>query len=104
MSMNMFTHRKILVADGHVGITGGMNIRVGHCPQYQPPNPVQNIHFRVKGPVVSQLQEVFTDDWLFTISEALRGDLWFPKSESEGQVSAQGATVQRATNRAKFWE
>jgi cardiolipin synthase len=92
MSINMRTHRKILVADGRVGFTGGMNIRVGHCLKRQPPNPVQDIHFRVKGPVVTQLQEVFTDDWLFTTGEALRGDSWFPKTESAGQVLARGVT------------
>ena len=92
MSMNMRTHRKILVADGRVGFTGGMNIRVGHCLQRQPPNPVQDIHFRVRGPVVTQLQEVFADDWLFTTGEALRGDSWFPKTESAGQVLARGVT------------
>jgi cardiolipin synthase len=92
MSINMRTHRKILVVDGRVGFTGGMNIRVGHCLQRQPPNPVQDIHFRVQGPVVTQLQEVFTDDWLFTTGEALRGDSWFPKTESAGQVLARGVT------------
>jgi len=73
-----------------VGFTGGMNIRVGHCLQRQPPHPVQDLHFRVKGPVVTQLQEVFTDDWLFTTGEALRGDSWFPKTESAGPVLARG--------------
>jgi len=92
MSMNMRTHRKILVADGRVGFTGGMNIRVAHCLQRQPPNPVQDIHFRVRGPVVTQLQEVFADDWLFTTGEALRGDSWFPETESAGQVLARGVT------------
>jgi cardiolipin synthase len=90
MSMNMRTHRKILVTDGRVGFTGGMNIRVGHCIQRRPPHPVQDIHFRVKGPVVTQLQEVFADDWLFTTGESLRGDSWFPKNGSEGQVLARG--------------
>jgi len=90
MSMNMRTHRKILVTDGRVGFTGGMNVRVGHCLQRHPPHPVQDIHFRVKGPVVTQLQEVFTDDWLFTTGEALRGDSWFPKTESAGPVLARG--------------
>jgi cardiolipin synthase len=90
MSINMRTHRKILVVDGRVGFTGGMNIRVGHCLQRQPPNPVQDIHFRVQGPVVTQLQEVFADDWLFTTGEALRGHSWFPKTESAGQVLARG--------------
>jgi cardiolipin synthase A/B len=92
MSINMRTHRKILVVDGSLGFTGGMNIRVGHCLQRQPPNPVQDIHFRVKGPVVSQLQEVFADDWLFTTGEALRGHSWFPKIDSAGQVLARGVT------------
>ena len=85
MSINMRTHRKILVADGRVGFTGGMNIRVGHCLKRQPPHPVQDIHFRVQGPVVTQLQEVFTDDWLFTTGESLRGDSWFPKTETRGR-------------------
>ena len=92
MSMNMRTHRKILVVDGRVGFTGGMNIRVGHCLQRQPPHPVQDVHFRVKGPVVTQLQEVFVDDWLFTTGEALRGDSWFPETENAGQVLARGVT------------
>jgi len=90
MSMNMRTHRKILVVDGRMGFTGGMNIRVGHCLQRHPPNPVQDIHFQVQGPVVTQLQEVFTDDWLFTTGEALRGDSWFPKTEAAGKVLARG--------------
>jgi cardiolipin synthase len=90
MSLNMRTHRKILVADGRVGFTGGMNIRVGHCLQRHPPNPVQDIHFRVKGPVVTQMQEVFADDWLFTTGEALRGDGWFPKNECSGPVLSRG--------------
>jgi len=90
MSMNLRTHRKILVTDGRLGFTGGMNIRVGHCVARRPRSPVQDIHFRVRGPVVTQLQEVFTDDWLFTTGESLRGEAWFPKPEPAGQVLARG--------------
>ena len=89
-SMNLRTHRKIMVVDGRVGFTGGMNVRVGHCLKRQPKSPVQDIHFRVRGPVVTQLQEVFADDWLFTTGESLRGDAWFPKPETAGQVLARG--------------
>jgi cardiolipin synthase A/B len=42
--------------------------------------------------VVSQLQEVFADYWLFTTGEALRGDSWFPKIDNAGQVLARGVT------------
>ena len=90
MSINLRTHRKILVTDGRVGFTGGMNIRVGHCLQRQPSRPVQDIHFRLEGPVVTQLQEVFADDWLFTTGESLRGKAWFPKLQGIGPVLARG--------------
>ena len=88
--VNLRTHRKILVTDGRVGFTGGMNIRMGHCLQRRPRSPVQDIHFRVQGPVVTQLQEVFADDWLFTAGEPLRGEGWFPKPEAAGPVLARG--------------
>jgi len=103
MSLNMHIHRKILVADGRVGFTGGMNIRVGHCLQRQPHNPVQDIQFRVEGPVVAQLQEVFADDWLFTTGESLRGASWFPKTEIVGQVLARGVVDGPDENFEKFF-
>ncbi len=90
LAMNLRTHRKILVADGILGFTGGLNIRVGHCLNQHPRHPIQDLHFRVKGPVVTHLQEAFADDWLFTTGEALRGDKWFPKPEPAGPVFARG--------------
>jgi len=90
LTLNLRTHRKILVIDGRIGFTGGMNIRVGHCLKRRPRSPVQDIHFRVQGPVVTQLQEVFADDWLFTTREALRGEEWFPKPHTAGEVLARG--------------
>ncbi|HNR70937.1 MAG TPA: phospholipase D-like domain-containing protein [Verrucomicrobiota bacterium] len=101
MAVNLRTHRKILVADGRLGFTGGMNIRAGHClkgfgggagdgPARPPRHPVRDIHFRVRGPVVAQLQEVFVDDWLFTTGELLRGEDWFPHPEPAGPVLARG--------------
>jgi cardiolipin synthase len=92
MSLNLRTHRKILVVDGRVGFTGGLNIRIGHCLERRPRKPVQDLHFRVQGPVVAQLQEAFADDWFFTTDETLRGEDWFPKPESAGTVLARGVT------------
>lgn len=89
-TLNLRTHRKILVADGNVGFTGGMNIRVGNCLRGYPRFPVQDIHFRLRGPVVTQLQEAFADDWLFTTGEALRESAWFAHPEAVGTVLARG--------------
>ncbi len=89
VTTNLRTHRKILVTDGVTGFTGGMNIRLGHCLKRGAKRPVQDIHFRVRGPVVAQLQEAFADDWLFTTGEALRGETWFPKPEKAGPTVAR---------------
>jgi cardiolipin synthase len=92
MSLNMRMHRKIMVVDGREGFTGGINIRKGHCIGKNPHRPVQDMHFRVRGPVVTQMQEAFADDWFFTTRESLRGEGWFPKLESAGPVLARGVT------------
>lgn len=91
LAMNLRTHRKILVIDGTVGFTGGLNLRVGHCLQKHPRSPVQDLHFRVDGPVVTQMQEAFADDWLFSTGESLRGEKWFPQPQPQpaGEVLAR---------------
>ena len=92
LSMNLRTHRKILVVDGRIGFTGGINLRVGHALKRKPRSPVQDLHFRVSGPVVTQLQEAFADDWMFTTGEALRGAAWFPHLQKIGPVLARAVT------------
>lgn len=87
--LNLRNHRKILVVDGRVGFTGGMNIRTGHWLGRRPKNPVRDVQFRVEGPVVAQMQEVFADDWMFTAREALRGDDWFPPLDPAGATPAR---------------
>lgn len=87
---NLRTHRKILVVDGQIGFTGGINIREGHCLALSPKHPVADLHFRVRGPVVTQFQEVFVDDWAFTTGELLQGETWFSEITPHGGVLARG--------------
>ncbi len=87
---NLRNHRKILVVDGKIGFTGGTNIREGHWLSLEPKSPVQCVHFRIEGPVVRQLQEVFAIDWAFASGESLGGDLWFPAIDRSGPVWARG--------------
>jgi len=89
-AMNLRTHRKIMVVDGREGFTGSINIRDGHCLERRPKHPIQDIHFRVTGPVVAQLQEAFAGDWRFTTGEVLRGEDWFPHVAGTGPVLARG--------------
>jgi cardiolipin synthase len=87
---NLRNHRKILVVDGKTGFTGGTNIRVDHCLKCHPKFPVACLHFKIEGPVVASLQEVFAIDWAFTTGESLLGPTWFPKLERQGSVGARG--------------
>lgn len=90
LTMNMRNHRKIMVVDGKIGFTGGMNIRQGNMLAANPEHPVQDIHFRVEGPVVRQLQRVFAEDWAFCAHEVLSGDIWYPELEPLSEVAALG--------------
>jgi len=88
-SINLRNHRKILVVDGQTAFTGGMNIRQGNLLAQKPKHPVQDLHFRLEGPVVWRLQEAFANDWAFTTSEILDGDIWFPELNESGNVTAR---------------
>jgi len=91
-TINLRNHRKSLIMDGTLAFTGGMNIRHGNVLQDQPKSPVQDLHFRVEGPVVTQLQEAFANDWAFTTSETLDGLIWFPEVRECGGLVARVIT------------
>lgn len=88
-SINLRNHRKILVIDGQTAFTGGLNIRQGNLLAQKPKHPVQDLHFRIEGPVVGRLQEAFANDWAFTTGETLDGDAWFPELNESGNVVAR---------------
>jgi len=69
---NLRNHRKLLVVDGLIGFTGGMNIGDRHlAADTRNPNRVIDIHFRIEGPAVGHLQEAFVEDWGFATGESI---------------------------------
>jgi cardiolipin synthase len=88
--LNMRNHRKILVVDGRVGFTGGLNIREGCLLESNPSHPVQDLHFRLKGPVVGSLVRAFALDWDFASNEQLNGNAWYPILAPFGRSIARG--------------
>ncbi|MCG6962361.1 MAG: cardiolipin synthase [Acidobacteria bacterium] len=87
---NLRNHRKILVADGTVGFTGGMNIRAGALADAKSRHRLIDLHFQLQGPVVAHLQDVFADDWSYCTGEVLEGERWFPANPETGPVWARG--------------
>lgn len=86
---NLRTHRKILVVDGEVAFTGGMNIRVGHWLSKNPSHPIRDLHVRLEGPVVEQLLRVAVIDWGFAAREQLRGEAWASAPTRRGNMWAR---------------
>jgi cardiolipin synthase len=89
LALNLRTHRKIVVVDGTIAFTGGMNIREGHILT-EGRRAIQDLHFRLLGPVVAQLQQAFATDWFYCTREVLDGPEWFPALEPAGDVLARG--------------
>lgn len=68
--VNLRNHRKLLICDGCLGFTGGMNIGDRHlADNLQNPGRVIDTHFRIKGPVVAQMEKAFLEDWGFATGE-----------------------------------
>ncbi len=64
ININLRNHRKLLLIDGRLAFTGGINIGDRHLldpPQTR--NPVADLHFSLRGPVVRDLASVFVDSW-----------------------------------------
>ncbi len=82
--LNNRTHRKLLVIDGRIGFTGGVGIADQWQGHAQDPEHWRDIHFRVEGPVVAQLQAGFMDNWIKTTGRVLHSDLYYPRLQAVG--------------------
>jgi len=70
--VNLRNHRKILIIDGCIAFTGGMNISKRHIVHDgSHKGSVVDLHFRLAGPIVSQIENVFIQDWQFVTEEKL---------------------------------
>jgi cardiolipin synthase A/B len=79
--LNNRTHRKLLVADGRVGLIGGVGIAEEWTGDAQDPDHWRDTHVRVQGPVVRQLQGAFAENWLEATGDALVGEGYLPDLE-----------------------
>ena len=87
--INNRTHRKLLVVDGRVGFTGGVGIADKWDGDADSPDHWRDTHFRVRGPVVAQMQATFVAHWLATRGALLQGDAYFPPLSQAGEMPAQ---------------
>lgn len=89
---NLRNHRKLLIVDGKIGFTGGMNVDVAFWPELRPQNvkPKEDSHFQVRGPVLADLMAAFEQDWRFTTGESLNGEVWEVSPMVIGSMYSRG--------------
>ena len=87
--LNNRTHRKLLVADGGIGFTGGVGIAPAWTGNAQDPDHWRDTHFQIRGPVVAQMQATFLDNWLKATGRVMHGPEYFPALAPVGDQRAQ---------------
>lgn len=116
-SFNLRDHRKLLIVDGRVGFTGGVNISSVYSSgsaaapgakqearrkaRSQDPYEAhwRDTHVRIEGPVVSQLQQLFLDQWRVQTGRSVQPAHYYPALPAVGTeriaVAARGAGERR---------
>ena len=97
---NLRNHRKLIVVNGRIAFTGGMNLAL---PYMGPPGTTElwrDIAVIVEGPAVADMEAIFSSDWRFTTgsepgtSAALPSPQPVPATNSDTlQVVASGPDV-----------
>jgi cardiolipin synthase A/B len=87
--LNLRIHKKILALDGRIAFIGGLNIGDENMLASRPRHLVRDTHFKLDGPVVTQIVEAFAEDWLFAANESLAGEAWFPPLRKTGEAVAR---------------
>ena len=62
--LNLRSHRKIVVVDGRVGFTGGINITDEENDRLRA-DAYRDLHLRIEGDAVRALQLLFVEDWAY---------------------------------------
>ena len=87
--LNYRNHRKIVVIDGEIGYTGGINIGDEYIGKNKKFGYWRDTHIRLKGSSVYMLQMIFLIDWYYTTKEVILNKKYFPKMDYCGDSMVQ---------------
>lgn len=87
LSINLRTHRKLLVVDRKLGFAGGMNIGDRQLVDGPSPHRASDLHFGFSGPLVADFARLFGEDWRFAGGAALAD--WSPADHGPGRADCR---------------
>jgi len=99
-------HRKIVVIDGRIGYTGGMNIADYYITGLPEIGEWRDMHIRIEGDAVNDLQDIFLNMWNRCTKQNIGGNEYYPTlsiSDSTQRPNKKVAIVDRhprKTNKA----
>lgn len=99
-------HQKIVVIDGKVGFTGGMNIADYYINGLPEIGQWRDMHICLEGPAVEDLQRIFLSMWNKETKQHVEGSAYFPYSldstyyAAPEQLGKQVAILQRRPNKS----
>ena len=108
-TINYRNHRKIVVVDGKIGYTGGMNMGLEYIRGAFGYNLWRDTHLRILGEGVKNLQAIFGLEWENTTREKISGVEYFPKigekiGETRMQVAVSGPDSQWDSVKQVYFE
>lgn len=94
MKINYRNHRKIVVIDGKIAYTGGINLRDDHMGKNSKLSPWRDTHLRIEGGGVYALQNIFLDDWRYCTKDSTPPAIYlkngyFPRPQIKGDAMVQ---------------
>lgn len=96
LKINYRNHRKIVVIDGKIAYTGGINIRDDHMGMNKKLSPWRDASVRIEGSGAFPLQNIFLDDWRYARKDDTPVedyiDFYFPVPKPMGDVGLQVLT------------
>lgn len=86
--INYRNHRKIVIIDGKIAYTGGINLSDKYTNDFEQKNKIywRDTHLKISGPAVRYLQYTFLLDWRFSSNQSLLHETkYFPDIKNTKQ-------------------
>lgn len=96
-------HRRILVVDGRIGITGGTGVGEQWTGDGRRPDHWRQTDVRVEGPIVRALQAAFVENWRDATGTLLGGAAYFPDLPPRGPLAVQSVKSSPASGAAEAY-
>ena len=92
-------HRKIVVIDGKIGYTGGMNVADYYLVGTEQVGEWRDMHCRIEGPAVNELQDIFIRFWEKLTKEKLTDEKYFRGTEAGNKMVGIATREPHTTNK-----